>query len=90
MLAPREGGPAEQREVEHRAALQMLDEHERDQQHDGDDQEGDDLGRAPALFVALDERVHEQEQRAGERHEARPVDAGGVRVARVLDLRERR
>ena len=33
---------AEQREVEHRARARALDEHERDQQHDGADQQRDD------------------------------------------------
>ena len=49
----------------------------------------DDPRRAPALFVALDEREHEQEQRPGERDQADPVDARGVRVARLADLGER-
>ena len=71
MLAPANAGFAKQRQVEHRALLAALDDHEQHDQHSGADQEGHDLRRAPALFVALDEREHEQEQRPGERHAGR-------------------
>ena len=55
----------------------------------GADQAGDDRG-APVLGVAADQAEDEQEQRAGERHGAGPVDLAAARVLRdSATLRER-
>ena len=44
-------------------------------QHARTDQQSDDHRAAPSVGVALHQREHEQEERAGERDEADPVDA---------------
>jgi hypothetical protein len=76
----------EQREVEHRQPLAVLEHHEGDEQRDCPHEEADDLGRRPAVPVALDQRVAQREEPGARGDEAREIDALLVRgVARLRD-----
>ncbi len=82
---PVEGRLTQQGEVEHRLGLDGLGDAERHQQHSRPDQAPGDLGRAPAVGAAADEPVDQRAERAGERHQAEPVDPTGVRIAGLGD-----
>jgi hypothetical protein len=73
----------EQLERQHRLAHAPLDGDEREQQEGRTAQQRDDQRAAPPFLVAAQQRQHEQQQRAAERHDAGPVDARRVRVARL-------
>ena len=85
----RERADPEEREVEHRQPLPLLEHDERDEKDGRGGEEAEDLGRAPAVAVPLDQRVAEREEEADRGDETGKVDALLVRgVARLAD-RER-
>jgi hypothetical protein len=69
-----EGTPAEEREVDGRRGGPALDADERAGRDDGDREQRDDRGRAPAVVVGLDERVGQREERRGGCQQAREVE----------------
>ncbi len=80
---------AQQREVEHRRALDLLGDDEDAEQERRAAEAGDDQGRPPALGVAADQAEDERGQRAAERDEADPVGPPGARLARLVDAQQR-
>jgi hypothetical protein len=80
-----EGRPLEEAEREHGLRHATLDRQERHKQQRRCREETDDEAAAPALLVAANQREHEQEQRARERDQTRPVHARGVRITRLAD-----
>ena len=65
---------AEEAEVDHRHGAPALDDREGGQADDGDGEHGELARRAPAPFVALDEREHERGEADREREHAGHVD----------------
>ena len=70
-----------------RAAHRSLQEHR--EQNDARDQAAVDKVAAPSLPTRLDQAKHERSERGREGDEARDVEAGAVRVTRLVDLRHR-
>ena len=67
-----------------------LDEHERDQEHGRDGEEGERLRGAPAVVLRLDDRVDEHDEARGDADRAGQVDAvGAVRRARLRHVADR-
>ena len=74
-FAPRNVARAEEVEVDHRRAHALLEHDEADEaDHAPWPSRADDLGRAPAPGVALDQRQHERGQADRQRRDAGAVD----------------